>query len=424
MKIIRKMPLIMLCAGAAAMVLLSSCIPQKPPVQESPIEIEWSKEYGTGGEYTAMFNGVEQMPDSSFRIFGYGVISLPEGAIDASSFEWQPDATQFSVGGLDGQGDLQWLSEMDAASLALDPILDMACDKEGNLVAAGKITYRTDQSSGVLVKYSPDGQLQWLSELDRQWMFQAVELSESGGYIVGGGPLALNEYHIPFFGDSAVIAKYDADGNEVWLKQFEEIPYPISTILALANGDYLFYGNGGDSHTLGEIDDGGNVAWTKTIDQSTLSGNLRGFVESKDGGFVGVGETSEDAGIDESTDFLLAKFDHEGSIVWSKNYGGSAPDELTSIVNSDDGGYLAVGNTWSTDGIVEEKKGTPGSVIAKLNAIGQVEWLHGFGVYEGDSLTDIVETDDSSYVAVGYVYNDRERTAHPDAIIMKFTLKE
>nr|MDD2434853.1 hypothetical protein [Bacilli bacterium] len=83
--------------------------------------------------------------------------------------------------------------------------------------------------------------------------------------------------------------------------------------------------------------------------------NLRYLNEASDGGYIAVGESnSEDfyGNITKgNTDAIIVKFSHDGRIEWSRNFGGSNFDMFYSVVE-DENGYLAVGQSKSSDGDV------------------------------------------------------------------------
>lgn len=71
-----------------------------------------------------------------------------------------------------------------------------------------------------------------------------------------------------------------------------------------------------------------------------------------DGGVVAVGYTnSNDNGLSSNGDFdaLITKYDPFGKVEWMKTLGGSKLDKFHAVTAISDGGYIAVGQSASTD---------------------------------------------------------------------------
>jgi hypothetical protein len=391
---------------------------------ERDITIEWSKDYGTeDGVDNTRFDDVAQFPNGGYAVLGRGAMELPEGANDMAGLDQSKEGTYFIVANTDSQGKLQWVSSVESSSIEAPVMYDMAVDIEGGIVEVGfrRLEWE-DDATGVLVKYSPDGDVEWVTELDKKWLFYTVVPSGDGGCILGGGASILRG-RSALTGDGAVVAKYDADGNEVWLKQLEGVPYSVKHVIAMEGGRYLYYGFDEETYTLGVINEQGVTEWVKTADQGEMPSIMHKIIQDEDGGFVAVGEISTGGELGGVDDFLIMKFSEQGDVVWSKSYGGSYSEEFTSVAKSDGGGYVAVGYIWSDDMVVGKETISEGAVIAKLDADGDLEWLHSFGVKVFDSLNDIIRTDDGGFVAVGKILPE-EKKVGTYARIMKFTLKE
>jgi hypothetical protein len=106
-------------------------------------------------------------------------------------------------------------------------------------------------------------------------------------------------------------------------------------------------------------------------------------------------------------DCWLIKLDESGTIVWQKTIGGSSLDDLVSIKQTADGGYIA-GCTSSSNisGDKTENNRTydtigPDYWILKLDALGNIEWQKTIGGGGGDFLNSIIQTSDSGYLVTG-----------------------
>lgn len=94
--------------------------------------------------------------------------------------------------------------------------------------------------------------------------------------------------------------------------------------------------------------------WAKTISEST-SDYTKKVVETSDGGYIvgghfssssidlGNGFVLKNTGSTSYTDGFLIKYSAEGEIEWTKVIGGTNSDYITSIVETNDGGYAVAG---------------------------------------------------------------------------------
>lgn len=126
-------------------------------------------------------------------------------------------------------------------------------------------------------------------------------------------------------------------------------------------------------------------------------------------------------------DYWILKLDTTGTIIWQKTYGGSADEKLSSVEQTSDGGYI-IGGT-SSSGIsgdkTEDSRGKADYWVLKLDLNGNIVWQKSYGGNEYDDLVSIVETNDGGYLVAGQsssaVSGDRtvSRNGLPDAWVLK-----
>lgn len=91
---------------------------------------------------------------------------------------------------------------------------------------------------------------------------------------------------------------------------------------------------------------------------------------------------------------------------WSKTFGGSFPDTFVNAHNMNDGSFLLVGNTFSSDGDVSYNHGDPNNPssdiwVVKVNNQGNIIWEYTIGGPGGDTLFDSKSTNDGGVILVG-----------------------
>jgi hypothetical protein len=150
----------------------------------------------------------------------------------------------------------------------------------------------------------------------------------------------------------------------------------------------------------------GKLIWSKTFGGSDEE-LIRGVTSTQDGGFVVVGNTkSSDGDITTKTSLLediwLSKYDVNGNLVWSKTYGGSLDDLGYSIIENLDGTLTVAGYSKSSDGDVPSNLGMHDFFIFKTDANGNLIWKKSYGFMSHDHAHKIISTSDGGYFVMGY----------------------
>lgn len=92
-------------------------------------------------------------------------------------------------------------------------------------------------------------------------------------------------------------------------------------------------------------------------------------------------------------------------VEWEKSVGGSYVDEFSDIIVTSDGGYIAVGSSFSNNNDVPVNKGGKDIYMVKLNAAGNIEWKKSFGGSLNDFSTSVIETRDGNFLIAGGTYS-------------------
>ncbi len=114
----------------------------------------------------------------------------------------------------------------------------------------------------------------------------------------------------------------------------------------------------------------------------------------------------DDTTDDTTDDGPLGSF--TGELLWVKTFGGSDIDQATDIIEANDGNYIIVGSTYSTDGELSGIKTAPDSDywVVKLSKDGTILWNKVYGGAEDELATGITKTSDGGYVISGYSRSD------------------
>lgn len=147
-----------------------------------------------------------------------------------------------------------------------------------------------------------------------------------------------------------LLVKFDSTGNMLWNKY-----YGTGTanewgrdITRTSTDEILIVGTMDETSTTSKFallktDSNGNVKWGKTYNNAG-AGRSAKVIEGNDGGYIIVGKVNDiGAG---NNDVFLVKTDTSGNVLWSKTYGGSGSEWGYEIV-SVPGGYIVSGSATS-----------------------------------------------------------------------------
>jgi hypothetical protein len=151
---------------------------------------------------------------------------------------------------------------------------------------------------------------------------------------------------------------------------------------------------------LGELD------YIKTFGGSG-NDNFVSVVQANDGNYVFMGATeSTDGDVTGKTgnddDFWLLKTTPEGDIIFNRVYGGSNTDKATNLIKTNDGGYIVCGYSSSSDGDVSGNEGFQDYWITKLDAQGNITWEKNYGFAGTDQALKIIETSNGNFFTTGF----------------------
>ncbi len=151
---------------------------------------------------------------------------------------------------------------------------------------------------------------------------------------------------------------------------------------------------------LGEID------YIKTYGGSGEDGAVA-VVQSNDGNYVILGTTNSTDGDlagrpDLGRDYWLLKLDSDGEKLWSKTLGGSESDTATNLAKTSDGGFIISGYSRSSDGDISENAGFHDFWIVKVNSVGDIQWEKSYGFPGSDQAFKVFETKEGNYFAAGF----------------------
>jgi hypothetical protein len=310
-----------------------------------------------------------------------------------------------------------------------DDIRGITATPDGGYLLAGYTTGTSvyeNNSHGLwdalVVKTDATGNKQWSKLFGGSTYdgFNSVVATTDGGFILAGytqsidGDVSLQGFRGQ---TDAWLVKIDGNGNKVWSKTFGGSQNDFATcIISAVDGGYIVSGRGDSqdfdltgNHNyledawLFKIDDNGNKLWSKLYG-GTGWDQAWNVIKSTDGGYMvsgyGMSSDGDPSGSHGEVDSWMMKTDAGGNKIWISVLGGSGTDCIGSVVVVDDGGYVAIGSSRSSDGDVGSNHGLFDGWVIKLNSNGAKVWSKVFGGTERDEGGAIIKNNEGGLLAI------------------------
>ncbi|MDR1790435.1 MAG: fibronectin type III domain-containing protein [Propionibacteriaceae bacterium] len=343
------------------------------------------------------------------------------------------------VAKFNAKGKKVWLKNY--GGTGLDEFSSVVATADGGFVAVGSSGSKSGDlpatkgdSDAIIAKFDAKGKKVWArnyggSKFDE---FTSVAALSDGGYVAVGRTVSSNgdisgSKDFPASDEDceqgcgdALIARLDANGKKVWLKNFGGLYHEsFASVAVAADGGYVAVGatntsdgelptQGGPTASCGsgdrwcydaviaKISSSGKLVWSKSFGDPE-DDYFTSVAATPDGGAVAVGFSNYTPPGDDESDpptspggAMIAKFDANGTKLWYKLSGSESEGaKFHGIAPTADGGWLAAGE-WDED-----------AVIAKLDANGEQLWLKHYGGSYDDKFVSVVANTSGGWVAVG-----------------------
>lgn len=243
--------------------------------------------------------------------------------------------------------------------------------------------------------------------------------------------------------DDVWIVKIDTNGSIIWQTNtgFSGTDQGFSVIQTSDGGYFLgsildvtASGGAGNSkssakHAGGDywgvkLNANGSVQWRKYFGGANTD-TCYDVTETSDGYLLVGSSDSNDVDIKNSKgsyDFWIVKIDKNGTLLWEKSFGGSEIDEARAITQTNDGNFIIVGDTRSSDKDVIKNNGGADVWAIKITTQGELLWQKNYGGSSFDVGYSIRKTLDNSFIISGSsrsADNNFINKGQNDALIMK-----
>ena len=222
----------------------------------------------------------------------------------------------------------------------------------------------------------------------------SVQQTTDGGYIISGstGINGNGDYDI-------WLIKTDENGNEIWSQTYggnsgDESYSVIETIDSefVIVGFTTSFGNGNEDIWLIKTNQNGIEQWSQTYGgvEEDIGVSIQ---QTNDGGFIITGYTNSFG--NGNRDVYLIKTDGNGNELWSQTFGGIFNDLGHSVQQTTDGGFIITGVTTSFVDPLGD------IYLIKTDNNGNEQWIQTYGGVEYDLSYSVKQTNDNGYIILG-----------------------
>jgi hypothetical protein len=400
--------------------------------------IEWQRSYGAAG------------PDQLRKILetpgGYLMAGFSDGSTNSSKTNAGFGGLDYWVVRTDTNGTRLWDKSFGGTSVEFLRDADQTTD--GGFILGGNSNSGESGNKSSMLQGNGTFNLGdfWVVRLDaageKLWdrsfggtnddVLFAVRETSDGGYILGGfslsqasGNKASTNYGLHDFW----VVRLNSTGDKLWDHTFggtnSDILYDLQET---ADGGYVLGGVsasgisgnktnasfGGEDMWLLKLDSNGNKLW-ETSFGGTANDGMYALQQLKDGGYLlGGYSLSTNSGNKASTnhgvaDFWIVRVDGSGNKVWDRAYGGSNDDQLFTLKQMDDGGFVVGGYSLSrndgnklTDNFGPMGLGDTGDFwLIRLKSNGDRRWEAAYGGTATDRMEAIEIASDGGLLLGG-----------------------
>ena len=379
---------------------------------QSP-EMQWQKLFG-GTNYDVMYD-VKSTFDGGFIMIGMsnsnnGDLSFNHGDYDI----WVVKTNQLGV--------VLWQKAL--GNFSDDKGFSIQQTIDGGYILASHTSGNIAGSHGsydfLVIKLDSQGEVEWQklfggSSAD---FAKSIKQTVDGGYVVVGTTNSINgDVTDAHFGGDIWVLKLNGNGGLEWQKTLGGNNIDIGNdICQTSDNGFIVVGytnsidgditinNGAYNAWVIKLNNSGLIEWQKTYGGSQVD-SFKSVVSSDNGDFIAVGNiTSTDAGINSirgSNDIWLVRFDSTGGLVWQNSYGGSNDDGAGNIIKTSNGEYIVTGTTSSDDGDVIVNNGSTNGWVFKVNESGDLLWQQNYGGGGTDVISAGAIANDEGYILAG-----------------------
>jgi hypothetical protein len=298
----------------------------------------------------------------------------------------------------DSLGDTLWTRMYGGASVEYGYSVQMTSDG-GYIITGYTTSYGAGAEDAYLVKTDSLGDTLWTRTYGDTMNDYglAVQQTSDGGYIITGSTGSFGSGGVDLY-----LIKTNSSGDTLWTRIYGGPDDDWGrSVKETPDGGYIISGTFGRfSSTWGDVyliktDSLGDTLWTRTFGGADEEGG-NAVVLTSDGGYVIAGFT--DSFGPGFRDAYLIKTDSLGDTLWTKTHGGLAYDDAYAVQETSDGGFILTGSKTGSSGAADV-------YLLRTNSSGDALWTRMFGGVVYDRGNSVQETQDGGYIIAGQTFS-------------------
>jgi hypothetical protein len=277
-----------------------------------------------------------------------------------------------------------------------DRAFAMAAADNGFLIAGSSTSFTSGKTAGLVVRTDSNGNMLWNRTYQERAgsEFRNVQRMAEGFLLVG------NTFSSSVDED-AWIVRIDDQGSVIWNRTIGGLGINKIFSAATTPDGFVLVGltysssNADSDGWIIKTDINGNLLWNKTVGGY---GNdaFRSVYMNENHSYAIAGYT--DSNGSGNYDFWLVKISENGTILWSRNYGGGESDKAYALTGATDG-YIIAGDTHPTG------KTDVDALVMKTDLNGRLVWEKAYGGDDFDEANTIIATKNGEYVVAGFTFS-------------------
>jgi hypothetical protein len=195
----------------------------------------------------------------------------------------------------------------------------------------------------------------------------------------------------------AYIVRTDGRGDSLWTRQYGAPAAEANCIVEMPDGGFTIVGTAylSDSETAQgyvlRLNSRGDSLWCRCFGGRNMD-QLQSLCQTRDGGFVAAGVFASTPSGDQQA--WLFRIDSLGNLLWSRTYGWpSDPECFEEVAACSDGGFVAAGATYSV--------GNGDFYVVRTDSLGDTLWTRTMGGRHEDDCEGLDLTADGGVVLGG-----------------------
>lgn len=273
---------------------------------------------------------------------------------------------------------------------------------------------------GWIARYNSSGNQVWLRQIGtpEQDNLTRITTDNSGNVYVGGFTLG-NLAGVNAGLEDAFLAKYDSNGNQIWARQFGSDALDNIFDVTVDNSNNVFatgftIGDLGGSNAsplpvtddsyIAKFDSNGNQIWLRQFG-TTAFDEAYGVTTDSAGNVYATGWTQGDLGGPNAGlyDIWLVKYNTAGDRIWARQFGTSEYEFAWDIdVDSNNNLYVT---GWTLGALGGSRFGSYDAWVAKYDSNGNQIWIKQFGT-PGDDASFGIDVNQHGVFISGFTDNN------------------